>query len=289
MTPVGSASVVGASDETRPAARPRRARARWQWVLAVLLVGAFGALVVWRVNDKSSAPLRQADVDRAVEQGIERSQQQQREAPPDAATAHRTITPSLVTVRTDQSPAEPGPESDAADVGLGSGIVINDKGAVLTALHVVEGARQIDVEFADGTRSAARITKGDPATDIAVLEVDHAPQIVVPAVLAGAPQVGEPVFAVGNPLALERSLTAGVVSATGRRIRTRNGGTLSGLIQFDAAVNPGSSGGPLLNAGGQVVGIVTALANPSKQAYFIGIAFAVPIAVAGGAAGAPQQ
>ena len=107
--------------------------------------------------------------------------------------------------------------------------------------------------------------------------------------MGGAPQVGDDVFAVGNPLGLQDSLTAGVVSATDRSVRAQDGRTLHDLIQFDAAVNPGNSGGPLLNRDGQVVGIVTGLANPSKQAYFVGIGFAVPIATAGGVAGGPQQ
>src|SRR5205085_11631389 len=107
--------------------------------------------------------------------------------------------------------------------------------------------------------------------------------------LGGAAQVGDPVFPVGNPLGLTGSLTAGVVSALARTIDTGGGRSLKGLIQFDAAVNPGNSGGPLLDRDGEVVGIVTALANPSRQPYFVGIGFAVPIATAGGAAGAPSK
>jgi len=122
-----------------------------------------------------------------------------------------------------------------------------------------------------------------------VLSVDKLPGVVVPAVMGGGVQVGDAVFAVGNPLGLIDTLTAGVVSATGRSIRTPDGRTLAGLIQFDAAVNPGNSGGPLLNRDGQVIGIVTGLANPSQQPYFVGIGFAVPIATAGGAAGGPAQ
>jgi S1-C subfamily serine protease len=128
-----------------------------------------------------------------------------------------------------------------------------------------------------------------PESDIAVLAPDQLPAVVVPAVMAGPPPVGDAVYAVGNPLGLTHSLTAGVVSATDRVIPTGRGTTLTGLIQFDAAVNPGNSGGPLLNRAGQVVGIVTALANPAKQDFFVGIGFAVPIATAGGAAGGPQQ
>jgi S1-C subfamily serine protease len=168
-------------------------------------------------------------------------------------------------------------------------VVVNAAGSVLTALHVVDGADRIQVEFADGTRAAATVTVSRPEHDIAVLAVDRLPEVVVPAVLAGPPPIGDAVFAVGNPLGLQRSLTAGVVSAVDRTITAPRGPALGGLIQFDAAVNPGNSGGPLLNRAGQVVGIVTALANPANQDFFVGVGFAVPIATAGGAAGGPQQ
>jgi S1-C subfamily serine protease len=99
--------------------------------------------------------------------------------------------------------------------------------------------------------------------------------------------VGHPVIAVGHPFGLSRTLTTGVVSALDRSARLDQDRELSGLIQFDAAVNPGNSGGPLLNRSGQVIGVVTGLANPTDQSFFVGIGFAVPIATAGGAADAP--
>ena len=222
-----------------------------------------------------------ADVDAAVQRGIEQAQEAERNVPPEATLAYQAITPSLVTVTTQRL--------EGAGTGLGSGVVVNAGGAVLTALHVVDGASQVQVEFADGTRAAAQVTARQPEHDIAVLAVDRLPEVVVPAVLAGAPPVGDTVFAVGNPLGLRASLTSGVVSATGRTITPPSGPALDGLIQFDAAVNPGNSGGPLLNRAGQVVGIVTALANPANQDFFVGVGFAVPIATAGGAAGGPQQ
>ncbi len=245
------------------------------------------AAALWRAtNDGGPTPLSRADVDRAVARGIEKSQVEQRTKAPDAVAAFRTISPSLVTVTTARS----GPDAGAASgVALGAGVVVNAEGAVLTALHVVEGGGSIRVRFADGTRAAARVTSKQAARDIAVLAVDRLPDVVVPAVLGGGAQVGDDVFAVGNPLGLQRSLTAGVVSATDRKVRADEGRTLNDLIQFDAAVNPGNSGGPLLNRDGQVVGVVTGLANPSRQAYFVGIGFAVPIAIAGGVAGGPQQ
>jgi S1-C subfamily serine protease len=277
---VVSPSQVGAphqAEPTEPTDPPRRHPPRWAWVALVVLLLA--VLAVWRYADSGSPPLTRADVDRAVQRGVERSQEQQRSAPPDAVTAYRTITPSLVTVTTQRG----------AGVALGAGVVINKQGAVLTALHVVKDGSQIQVRFADGTQSSARVVTSKADSDIAVLAVSRLPEVVVPAVLAGVPQVGNAVFAVGNPLGLQGSLSAGVVSATGRSVRSQGSSTLKDLIQFDAAVNPGNSGGPLLNRGGQVVGIVTGLANPSKQSYFVGIGFAVPITTAGGVAGAPLQ
>jgi S1-C subfamily serine protease len=279
MGPVGTASTAG-PDAAPPERRPPRRRRILLATAAALVV--VSAAVLWWVAASGPPPLTRADVDTAVQRGIEQAQQQERATPPDATTAYATIGPSLVTVTALRA------GGGTVETDLGSGVVINAGGAVLTALHVVDGASQIQVDFADGTRAGARIAAGQPQHDIAVLAVDRLPEVVVPAVMAGPPPVGDTVFAVGNPLGLQRSLTAGVVSATDRRIGTPHG-PLDGLIQFDAAVNPGNSGGPLLNRAGQVVGIVTALANPAGQDFFIGVGFAVPIATAGGAAGGPQQ
>jgi S1-C subfamily serine protease len=291
MPPVApSPSVLGSSQEPEPgtdagergtARRPRRRG----WVVgAVVLALLVVAGLWWQTRDAGPAALNRADVDKAVQRGIDGAERKARSAPPDATVAYRTISPSLVTVTTQRSGA-----GGSAESALGTGVVVNADGAVLTALHVVAGGGTVRVRFADGTAATARVAKRDAASDIAVLAVDRLPQVVVPAVLAGAPQVGDTVFADGNPLGLQASLSAGVVSATGRSVRSENGRTMTGLIQFDAAVNPGNSGGPLLNRDGQVVGIVTGLANPSKQTFFVGIGFAVPIATAGGVAGGPQQ
>jgi len=259
--------------------RPRRRRAYLVGAVLAALVLLAG-LALWWSTPSGPPPVTRTDVDQAVQHGIDQAQQQERAVPPDATTAYRTIGPSLVTVTVQES---------SGGSGLGAGVVVNANGTVLTALHVVDGATQIQVAFADGTRAGARVVTSQPKHDVAVLAVDRLPEIVVPAVLAGPPPIGDAVFAVGNPLGLQRSMTAGVVSATDRSIGTPRGTTLDGLIQFDAAVNPGNSGGPLLNRAGQVVGIVTALANPAGQDFFIGVGFAVPIATAGGAAGGPQQ
>jgi S1-C subfamily serine protease len=173
---------------------------------------------------------------------------------------------------------------------LGSGVIVNEQGQILTALHVVENLEQITVRFADGTESTAEIVGAEPAQDIAVLETETGPQVIVPAVLGGGVRVGDEAFVVANPLGLVSSLSAGVISGLDRNIGIPSGeGELTGLIQFDAAVNPGSSGGPLLDRDGQVVGIVTALANPTGRSTFSGIGFAVPIATASGAAGGPER
>jgi S1-C subfamily serine protease len=279
MRPVETASATG---EPQVAPTDRSRRRRLLLICAAVLVVVL-ALLVWWLVPSGPAPITSADVDAAVQRGIQQAQQQQANTPPEAAAAYQTIGPSLVSVTSSR------PEGAAMDTTLGAGVIVNADGTVLTALHVVDGATQIQVKYADGATTSARLAGSKPESDIAVLAVDQLPQVVVPAVLAGPPAIGDTVFAVGNPLGLERSLSAGVVSADDRSIDSGTGQPLSGLIQFDAAVNPGNSGGPLLNRAGQVVGIVTALANPTHQDFFVGIGFAVPIATAGGAAGGPQQ
>jgi putative serine protease PepD len=198
-------------------------------------------------------------------------------APAIAATVYRTIQPSLVLVR-----------ASLADgtTSIGSGVIVSKQGQILTAAHVVDGATSIEVAFGDGTTSAAQVETSTPDRDTAVLVPEQPPSVIVPAVLGGGVKVGDDTFSVGNPLGLADSMTAGVVSGLDRSIeREDGGGELGGLIQFDAAVNPGSSGGPLLNRRGQVVGLVTALANPSGQRVFVGIGFAVPIGGGGGGGG----
>jgi putative serine protease PepD len=179
--------------------------------------------------------------------------------------------------------------------GTGTGVVASETGVILTALHVVSGGGAVRVTFADGTRAAATVEASDPDNDIAALAVAGLPPVLVPATIgnSGRLAVGDAVVAVGNQLGMTSSATAGVVSGLDRAAAGTDGTRLGGLIQFDAAVNPGSSGGPLVNTRGETIGIVVALANPTKAGTFIGIGFAVPIgtALGGGPGGSngPQR
>jgi S1-C subfamily serine protease len=270
------------SDED--AQRPTRHPLRRRWlVVGVILLAVLAAVTLKAWAGSGPASIPKADVDQSIKRAIDAERKAESAAPPDAAAAHQAIRQSLVYITTERA------GTAGREVGAGAGVIINANGTVLTALHVVSGATTITTRFADGTEAGSRIANQQPASDIAVLTVDRLPEVVVPAVLGGGARVGDPVFAVGHPLGLADSLSAGVVSALGRSVRVGVDSTLSDLIQFDAAVNPGNSGGPLLNRGGQVIGIVTGLANPSKQSFFVGIGFAVPIATAGGVAGSPSQ
>ncbi len=287
MARVAAPPAIEAADETAgddPAGRLRPLLARRWLVVGLILALAVASAVALRLwGDSGPAPLTQRDVDARVQHGIEQERKARLAAAPDAAVAHRAIAPSLVYISTQRA------GSAGSEVGTGAGVVVKSDGSVLTALHVVDGATRITARFADGTEAGATVANQQPASDIAVLTVDRLPQVVVPAVLGGGARVGDPVFADGHPLGLADSLSAGVVSALGRTVRVDGGRSLSDLIQFDAAVNPGNSGGPLLDRDGHVIGIVTGLANPSKQGFFVGIGFAVPIATAGGVAGSPPQ
>jgi S1-C subfamily serine protease len=200
------------------------------------------------------------------------------------------VLPSLVFVEV-QRPGEQREDGEAEEAaGLGSGVVINTDGEVLTSLHVVTQATDILLTFADGTESGAQIVATQPENDIAVLRPVRLPAVLIPAVLGNpnAMHIGDEAYAVGHPFGLYGSMSTGVISGFERTFRIQNSDQrLEGLIQIDAAVNPGNSGGPLLNRYGQVIGIVTGLANPTDDTFFVGIGFAVPIDIAGGAAGLP--
>ncbi|MEV6866435.1 trypsin-like peptidase domain-containing protein [Streptosporangium subroseum] len=173
-----------------------------------------------------------------------------------------------------------------AGKSLGTGVVAAEDGTILTAYHVVKGtskrdAEDVTVTFADGTKTKAVVASSNPKRDVATLKPAKLPEIVIPATLGGAATVGAPVVAIGNPLGLTYSVSTGVVSGLNRTAdRTARDGDMNGLIQFDASANPGSSGGPLLDARGLVIGIVVSIADPGGDEAFAGIAFAVPIGAA---------
>ena len=199
------------------------------------------------------------------------------DGPLSVATIYQTLLPSVVVIESTGGP-DPAVKSET-----GTGVIVNANGTVLTALHVVAGATAIKISYADGSTTTAAVATSDAKQDIATLTPAKLPETVVPAVLGGAAAVGDDVVAIGNPLGLTATTTSGVVSGLNRKLSRDKADDIAGLIQFDAAVNPGSSGGPLVNDRGQVAGIVVALTNPSGDGTFIGIGFAVPIGAALGA------
>jgi S1-C subfamily serine protease len=243
------------------------------------VVAALLGLLLYNQLAPAPKPLTLQEVNEAVAESLASA------TPPPAYSArvYQVIQPSLVLIQA------LGADEDE-DSGLGSGVVITEQGDILTSLHVVEKAAEIQLIFADGTRSSAQVTAAQPEIDIAVLRADQPPDFLVPATLGNpnALRVGDEAFAVGNPFGLYGSMSAGVISGFDRSFRVPDSDQrLEGLIQIDSAVNPGNSGGPLLNRSGHVVGIVVGILNPVQEEFFIGIGFAVPITVAGGAAGMP--
>jgi S1-C subfamily serine protease len=161
---------------------------------------------------------------------------------------------------------------------IGSGFVIDKSGHIVTNDHVVAGASTVQVSFSDNESMRARVVGTDPTTDVAVLQVNAPARALKPLPLGNsdAVHVGDEVIAIGNPLGYDRSVTSGIVSALGREITAPNAATIDHVIQTDAALNHGNSGGPLLNAAGQVVGVNAQIA-PSASNANIGIGFAIPI------------
>jgi S1-C subfamily serine protease len=232
--------------------------------------------------------ITQGDIDAAVRESLEKEP-----LPSQAARAYEAILPSVVRVTglmNDKDDGQDNPEQRAMGRSLGTGVVIIDNGTILTNLHVVAGARKVRVRFANGHESDAAVVGAQPENDLAVLKAHSLPDDLEAATMRSSADLrpGEHVIAVGHPFGIGPSVSYGVVSGLQREFRTPEGErTLTNLIQFDAAANPGNSGGPLVTADGQVVGIVTAILNPSEQRTFIGIGFAVPIENAAAAAGMP--
>jgi len=262
-----------------------RARARFNglspYVIGALLVLA--AVLLYGLLAPGTPPLTQADVNDSIAKALASV------TPPPAYSqlVYQAVEPSVVLIET-KGPKPSG--ATGSGEGLGSGVVVDAAGDILTALHVVAGATDIQLTFADGSQSAAQVVTREPENDIAVIRATQLPANVTPATLGNPASLrqGSEAFALGSPFGLGGSISAGIVSGLGRSF-TLPGSTITlhVLIQVDAAVNPGNSGGPLVDRQGDVVGIVTALVNPTKDDVFIGIGLAVPIDVAGGAAGLP--
>lgn len=203
--------------------------------------------------------------------------------PANSALVYQIIEPSLVLIEVESKNADA-----ESDFGLGSGVIVDSFGNILTSLHVIAGADIINITFADGTVSQGEVVLEMPEMDLAVIQALDTPLVITPATLGSPGNVGDEAFVVGNPFGLNSSISAGVISGFDRVFYVPNSNlAIPGMIQFDASANPGNSGGPLLNRNGHVIGIVTGLLNPTDESFFIGIGFAVPIMTAMGGMGAP--
>jgi len=284
--PSSMMKVMNESPDPQPAqwrVRLQRTLLRSRNILqfAAGILAAFLALFLYNIFIPGPQPLTTKDVSDTVAQVLASA------TPPPAYSTqvYQVVQPSLVLI---QAQASDNPEEEEGS--LGSGVLISEFGDILTSLHVVSGAEDITVTFFDGTETKAEVIATQPENDIAVLSVGQLPSLVMPASLGNpnAMQVGDEAFAVGNPFGLYSSMSAGVISGFNRSFQPEESEyKLEGLIQIDAAVNPGNSGGPLLNRFGQVVGIVVGIVNPTEEDFFIGIGFAVPIQTAASAAGLP--
>lgn len=265
--------------------------------LALFGAGVVLALAVVLARDAMRpAPrdLAQADIDAAVLHTIET-----KSLPSRAARAAESVRQSVVRVNgfAEDPKARKGRGRGAGkgkqkgkeiEHGTGSGVVIVDDGTILTNLHVVAGASRVTVTFFDGMESEAEFVGAQPENDLAVIRAKKIPDDLPPATLGSTAGLrpGDEVVAVGFPFGIGPSVSAGVVSGLNREFRSPEGKrVLTRLIQFDAAANPGNSGGPLVTMSGEVVGVVTAILNPSGAKTFIGIGFAATIEAAGGAVG----
>jgi S1-C subfamily serine protease len=268
----------------RPPWRSRMRRAatdpRVMWASLLLLSVALG-LSLWQGRVGNGQALTQKDIDAAVLRTLTTQV-----LPSPAARAAEKVRPSVVRVEAFVRNRKGEEEGN----GVGTGVVIVDRGVILTNLHVVQGADRLRIVFADGSDAGASVTGVQAQNDLAVLQADTVPDDLQAATMRSTGDLlpGDQVVAVGFPFGIGPSVSAGVISGFGRSFRAPEGQhDIENLIQFDAAANPGNSGGPLVTMDGEVVGVVTGILNPTKARTFAGIGFAVPIESAAQAAGLP--
>jgi S1-C subfamily serine protease len=264
-----------------------------------LLGAAIGVACAYWLLGRAPGPsaLSQEQIDAAVLRTLETQP-----LPSRAALAAEKVRQAVVKVQgyqdaQENAPRKAPPKADSEEsagldtqASIGSGVLISEEGLILTNLHVVAGSKRLTVQFFDGSETPAEVVGLRQENDLAVIKVKKLPDDITPATLGGSQGVvpGDEVVAVGFPFGIGPSVSAGVVSGMNREFKSsRTGHQLSGLIQFDAAANPGNSGGPLINMSGEVIGIVTAIFTPNRSRTFIGIGFAVTMEAAGGGAGIP--
>jgi serine protease DegQ len=264
----------------------------------------------WHLLHPAARVLSQWDIDNAVKYTLSHTDP----PPADTAIAAATVGPSVVRVEGYLSPEHAAEEAKAEQLAAkkdksqkpiplrspdgkedkpdatGSGVVIDNKGDILTNLHVIRSTDRWVVTFWDGSKSDAQVVNVQPENDLAVIRAKNSPDDLKPATLASTAGLnpGDTVVAVGFPFGIGPSVSSGVIAGLKREFvdpDRKEGGRLTNLIQFDAAANPGNSGGPLVNRDGEVVGIVTAIFNPTGQRVFAGMGFAVPIENAAKAVG----
>ena len=287
-------SIATSSDLVTPAksADPSSSKPhRWKSVLrwdfaAVFLLGIVLSMLAMGVFLKLNPlpkSLTQSDIDGAVMHTL-----LNKELPSQNAKAAASVQGAVVHVQSYVT--DPKNKDVDKESGVGTGVVIKDDGTILTNFHVIAGAKKLKVTFFDGSEAEAIVIGVQPEKDLAVIKPQKIPDDLEPAVLGSSQQLlpGDQVVVVGFPFGIGPSVSAGVVSGLNRQFKSPDGNqSLSGLIQFDAAANPGNSGGPLVNMSGEVIGIVTAILNPTSARTFIGIGFATTIESAGSAVGLP--
>jgi S1-C subfamily serine protease len=259
-----------------------------QWFffgLGIILTSVLTSAIILTIHQGffPTTKLTQADIDQAVLHTL-----QTKDLPSRSAKAAQMILPSVVRIQGYGIDPE-RPKDGEKEISTGTGVVIMEDGTILTNLHVTQGATKLIVTFFDGSKSPAIVTAVQANNDLAVLKPEKIPDDLPPATLGTSNQIvaGDEVVVVGFPFGIGPSVSAGVVSGLNREFQGKDGPLMRGLIQFDAAANPGNSGGPLINLSGEVIGIVTAILNPTSAKTFIGIGFAATIESAGSAVGIP--